>query len=114
MRAIRVITKRFFDWLGLGPMLEKERARASAALRRKAHSLGKSVSGFMERLKKSFKKPFSGPVKRLDISIVRAWNGLLTSHLKNGIEIREAQRLTNAKFGYPSNWSPGMGDPGVN
>ena len=113
LRAIRVIAKEFFDWLGLGPMLEKERARASAALRRKAHSMGKTVSGFMERLKKSFKKSASQSVKRLDISKVRAWNDLLSSHLKAGTEIREAQRLANAKFGYPSNWSPGMGDPGV-
>jgi hypothetical protein len=113
LRAIRVIAKEFFDWLGLGPMLEKERARASAALRHKAQSVGKSVSGFMERLKKSFKKSVPELVKRLDLSKVRAWNGLLTAHLKMGKEIREAQRLTNAKFGYPSNWSPGLGDPAV-
>jgi len=113
LRAIRVITKEFFDWLGLGPMLEKERARASAALRHKAQSLGKSVSGFMERLKKTFKKSALQPVKRLDISKVRAWNDLYSSHLKMGKESREAQRLANERFGYPSNWSPGMGDPGV-
>ena len=64
-------------------------------------------------MNQSFKKPMAEPVKRLDISKVRAWNDLLTSYFKAGMETREAQRLTNAKFGYPSNWSPGMGDPGV-
>ncbi|MDR1607904.1 MAG: hypothetical protein LBT38_05795 [Deltaproteobacteria bacterium] len=49
LRAIRVFTEKFFDWLGLLPMLKKERERASQALRRRAIRLGKSVTDFMGR-----------------------------------------------------------------
>lgn len=36
LRAIRVVTTLFFEFLNLGPMLQRERARASRSLQRKA------------------------------------------------------------------------------
>ena len=113
LRAVRVITKEFFSWLGLGPMLEKERARASAALKRKAGAVGKSLGDLMERARKVL-KPVLGnrpEAKRLAPEVARAWNRLLGDYFRQGLEPREAQKLANEKFGFPATWSPGQGAP---
>ena len=113
LRAVRVITKEFFDWLGLGPMLEKERARASAALKRKAKAAGKALGDLMERARKILKPVLGNRAKPkpIDPETVRAWNRLLGEHFRQGLETREAQRLANEKFGFPPLWSPGQGAP---
>ncbi len=111
LRAIRVFTKKFFDWLGLGLMLTRERDRAAKALRRKAAQAGKSVSDLMERLRKVFKPLVKPPRKSLDVKKVRAWNHAFLEFSKLGLETREAQRRTNQQFGYPAAWSPGQGAP---
>jgi hypothetical protein len=49
LRAIRVLTEKFFDWLGLRSMLKKERERASQAIRRQTARLGKSLADLMKR-----------------------------------------------------------------
>ena len=46
-RSIRIITTTFFEWLGLGPMLQRERARASDVLRRKAIKANRKLSDLM-------------------------------------------------------------------
>jgi hypothetical protein len=43
-RAVRIITSALFEWLGLGPMLRRERARASEALRRKAQKANRKTA----------------------------------------------------------------------
>ncbi|MDR1044402.1 MAG: hypothetical protein LBP33_04690, partial [Candidatus Adiutrix sp.] len=114
LRAVRVITKDFFDWLGLGPMLAKERARAGAALKRKARAAGKSLSDLMERVGQLFHKKGLDDrpkPKAMDLETVRAWNRLLGDYFKQGLDTKEAQRLVNEKFGFPPSWSPGQGAP---
>lgn len=114
LRAIRVITEDFFEWLGLGPMLEKERARATAALKRKAGTAGKSLGDVMKRLGRIFiNKNLSERTKPkpLDPEIVRAWNHQLGAYFRQGLDTKEAQKLVNAQFGFPPTWSPGQGAP---
>lgn len=53
-RSIRVVTTTFFAWLGLGPMLQRERARASDILHRKAIKVNRKLSDLMGRLKLGF------------------------------------------------------------
>lgn len=43
-RAIRVVSKSFFEWLGLGPMLDRERRRATDAFRQKAQQAKRTLS----------------------------------------------------------------------
>lgn len=113
LRAVRVITKEFFDWLGLGPMLEKERARASAALKRKARAAGKTLGDVMERVRRIFKVGLGerAKPKAMDLETVRAWNRLLGEFFRQGLDIKEAQKMVNKKFGFPPAWSPGQGAP---
>lgn len=111
-RAIRFFTADFFEWLGLGSMLKKERERASAVLKRKAKAAGKSLNDFMKRIGEIF-KPITGKrkLKPLDVEKVRAWNRSLGDLIRAGLELEEAQRLVNLKFGFPLKWSPGQGRP---
>ena len=106
-----MFTRKFFDWLGLGLMLARERDRAAKALRRKAAQAGKSVGDFMERLRKVIKPVVKPPQKSLDVEKVRAWNHAFLDFSKAGLETREAQRRANQQFGYPATWSPGQGAP---
>lgn len=48
-RAIRVVSKSFFEWLGLGPMLDRERRSATDALRQKAQQTKRTLSDLMRR-----------------------------------------------------------------
>ncbi len=114
LRAVRVITKEFFEWLGLGPMLAKERARAAAALKKKARAAGKTLGELMKRIGKvvSNKRVDDRPKPTpLDQEITRAWNRQLGEYFRQGLETKEAQRLVNEKFGFPTSWSPGQGAP---
>jgi hypothetical protein len=112
LRAIRLFTEKFFDWLGLLPMLKRERDRASKALRKRAAKLGKTVSDFMGRLGKILKPVVSQPRRSMDVEKVRAWNHFYIKVLEaENLEIQEAKLRTNQHFGYPPDWSPGMGVP---
>ena len=112
LRAIRVFTKEFFDWLGLGSMLAKERVRASVAIKRKAKALGKSAGDLMKRIQQLLKPVVEKSRSKVPVETVRAWNGSIRDHIKEGLTIEEAQKLTNLRFGYPPLWSPGQGLPG--
>ena len=117
LRAIRVLTARFFEWLGLGPMLARERARASKALKKRLAKYGRKLSDVMKRkadqVKPLFRlKPVQEPnPKALDAERLHLWHSLMRGHIKDGLEIREAQRLVNAKMNFPLDWSPGRGAP---
>jgi hypothetical protein len=112
LRAVRVFTENFFDWLGLLPILKKERERASKALRKRAARLGKSVTDLMKRAGKLFKPlPIHPKVKPLSLDIRRAWNDALATLWKLGVDTQEAQRQVNQRFGFPPDWSPGKGAP---
>ena len=114
LRAVRVITKEFFEWLGLGPMLAKERARAAAALKKKARAAGKALGDLLKRAGKviSNRKVDDRPKPTpLDLEITRAWNRQIGEYFRQGMATKEAQRLVNEKFGFPISWSPGQGAP---
>lgn len=96
-------------------MLEKERARAGVALKRKARAAGKTLGDIMKRVGRAFinKRLNCEPSKPkpLDQEVVRAWNRLLGEFFRQGLDTKEAQRLANARFGFPPTWSPGQGAP---
>lgn len=112
LRAVRLFTAKFFDWLGLGPMLKKERDRASQALLKKARQGGKSLSDLVKRMGRVL-KPFAARPQKppMDKEKVRAWCSHIGQYFKAGMDHLEAQRRTNLELGYPPTWSPGQGAP---
>jgi hypothetical protein len=98
-------------------MLARERARASKALKNRLAKYGRSLADVMKRTFERFKAlPRLKPVqaarpKPLDMERLRYWHSLMRDHIEAGLEIREAQRLANAKMNFPSDWSPGKGAP---
>ncbi|WP_235731729.1 hypothetical protein [Fundidesulfovibrio putealis] len=108
-RAIRVVTSAFFEWLGLGPMLRRERARASEALRRKAQKANRKLADFMRRVvsgaKPMFKRYQDGKSRAQRAAL---WNSTWTGNVRTGLDAREAQRRTNEALGYPPEYSPGQ------
>jgi len=114
-RAIRIITESLFEALGLGPMLHRERARASDRLRRKAQKMNKKLSDLMSRMRGAFKSPsrhgFRLPFAKSDESreqLTLAWNRKWGELVLQGVESHEAQRRTNETLGYPPGYSPGQ------
>lgn len=112
LRAIRVFTAKFFDWLGLSSMLKRERQRASAALRRKAWAAGKSLSDLTRRLR-HLVRPMDQRLTPhpVDRERLRVWHSLIGACFRAGLEVEEAQRQVNQKLGFPARWSPGQGQP---
>ncbi|UQZ91195.1 hypothetical protein C4J81_06625 [Deltaproteobacteria bacterium Smac51] len=117
LRAIRYLTARFFEWLGLGPMLARERARASKALKKRLAKYGRSLKDVVKR---SFNKFLSSsqsrkcslqPRRSASPEISRPWYDFYKQKIRDGLDIEDARRLTNEAFGYPTKWSPGYGDP---
>ena len=113
LRAIRVVTTAFFEFLNLGPMLQRERARATARLQRRAANAHRKVSDFMRRLTRGLKKTFSFKPKRSReaeerrIEDVRRWNLLCMKYLQAGHNSEECRLRTNAELGLPPDYSPG-------
>ena len=105
-RSIRVVTTTFFAWLGLGPMLQRERARASDILHRKAIKANRKLSDLMGRLKLGFTANKAKP-KASEKEAVQ-WNKTWAAFIKNGLDFREAQRRTNNALGYSEGFSPGQ------
>ncbi|MCD7984936.1 MAG: hypothetical protein LUG19_11920 [Desulfovibrio sp.] len=113
-RAIRVVTETLFEWLGLGPMLRRERARASERLRRKAQKLNRKVSDFMSRVRDKFKKTgkafFQKPspcAEAARIETARRWNMACAKYMIAGFAPEECRRRTNAELGLSADYSPG-------
>ena len=106
-RTIRVVRAVFFNWLGLGPMLARERRRASEALQRKARQTNRKLSAFMRRLTQGVptKKKVSSSGAH-DENTARTWNSLCGEMLVQGLEPEEAKRRTNAALGLPPDYSP--------
>ena len=114
-RAIRVVTEALFEWLGLGPMLHRERARASERLRRKAQKANRKLFEFMGRMRGMFKSQGKRANRRLSpreeeqrMERRIAWNRKWADFVTQGIEAHEAQRLTNMALGFPPGYSPGQ------
>lgn len=105
-RAIRVVTEALFDWLGLGPMLARERRRATAALQKKAQKANTKLTELMRRLTK--KLPYRKRSSRQrDEEATRQWNIKCAECFREGMDSDEARRRTNAALGYPPDYSPG-------
>ena len=109
LRAIRVVTVLFFEYLGLADMLARERRRATAQLQKKAAKANKSISNLMDRLKKGMlcRSRRVDPAPAL-IEKRRAWSLKWAELVKAGADPPEAQRLTNRALGYPPDFSPGQ------
>lgn len=110
-RAIRVVSKSFFEWLGLGPMLDRERRRATAVLRQKAQQAKRTLSDLMRRIhpatrnKKAW-SPNDHPQDRERHTL--QWNRTWADYVLQGHDAHVAQRLTNERLGYPPGYSPGQ------
>ena len=113
LRAIRVVTVRFFEFLGLGPMLQRERARATEKLRRKAVQANKKLSDIMRRVSQGIRSMFTRPSptsktdrERRNVDSLR-WNKLCAKYMQAGLEPEACRRRANAELGLPADYSPG-------
>ena len=105
-RAIRVMREAFFEWLGLGPMLETERRKASARLQRRAQRANRKLADLMRRMTK--KLPYQKQTQPVDEEAVRRWNIKCGEYFIQGLDGPEAKRRTNEALGYPPDYSPGQ------
>lgn len=115
LRAIRCLTARFFEWLNLGPMLAKERTRATRALKARISKYGRSLKDVVKRKFGAYLNSKPIPVlqtkKQTAKKISQPWYEFYKQKIKAGLDYLEARRLANEHFGYPPTWSPGYGDP---
>ncbi len=94
-RAIRVVAEALFDWLSLGPMLARERRRATAALQRKAQKANTKLTELMRRITKRLPYRKRNP-HQTDEEATRQWNMKCAEFFKQGLESNEVRRRTNA------------------
>ena len=113
LRAIRVVTTLFFEFLNLGPMLQRERARASERLRRKAMKANRKVADFMRRLTSGLRQAFAFKPQRSQADQAkrdedaRRWNQACAKYMIANLAPDECRRRTNAELGLPADYSPG-------
>jgi len=112
LRAIRVIREAFFEFLGLGPMLRRERARATEALRRKALRANRKLADLIRRTSQGLK----GVIRHSSISqaeqerreaTARRWNLVCAQYMRDGLSGSELRRRVNAELELPPDYSPG-------
>ena len=113
LRAIRVVTTLFFEFLNLGPMLQREMARASERLRRKAMKANRKVADFMRRLTSGLRQAFAFKPQRSQADQAkrdedaRRWNQACAKYMIANLAPDECRRRTNAELGLPLDYSPG-------
>ena len=113
LRAIRVVTTLFFEFLNLGPMLQRERARASSRLQRKAMKANRRASDFMRRVTTGLRNAFSFKPQRSRADMekreeeTRRWNVTCAKYMIADLDPDECRRRTNAELGLPADYSPG-------
>ncbi len=113
LRAIRVVTTLFFEFLNLGPMLQRERARATEQLQRRARKAHRKLTDFMRRVTKGLRDTFifkpqpsrAGQEKRVEDA--RRWNMACAKYMIAGLDPDECRQRTNAALGLPADYSPG-------
>jgi len=111
LRAIRIITARFFAWLGLGSMLARERARATKALRARISQYGLSLRDVVRKKIRQIIRPVQEKGQAASMEFKRLWNSRFSQAIQKGTEFKEAQRQVNAELGCPPDWSPGRDLP---
>lgn len=113
LRAIRVVTTLFFEFLNLGPMLQRERARASKRLQRKAMKAHRKVSDLMRRMTIGLRNSFSFKPQRSRAEQerrdeeTRRWNMTCAKYILADLEPDECRHRTNAELGLLADYSPG-------
>jgi len=112
LRAIRVLREAFFEFLDLGPMLRRERARATEALRRKAAKANRKLTDMMRRAAQGMKgafrySPFSREKQDWRDESAMRWNRLCAKYMLIGLLDDELRRRVNAELGLPPDYSPG-------
>lgn len=113
LRAIRVVTTLFFEFLNLGPMLQRERTRATEELQRRARKAQRKLTDFMHRVTKGLRSTFTfkpqrshaGQAKREEET--RRWNIACSKYMIAGLDPDECRRRFNTELGLPANYSPG-------
>ena len=112
LRAIRVIREAFFEFLDLGPMLRRERARATEALRRRAIRANRKLADMMRRATQCLK----GSIRRSSCSraeqerrdaLSQRWNMACVKYMLADLPGDELRRRVNAELGLPLDYSPG-------
>jgi hypothetical protein len=112
LRAIRVLREAFFEFLNLGPMLRRERARATERLRRKAQRANRKLADLMRRASPGVKGFIRRPARsraeqeRRDAETFR-WNQVCAKYIMDGLTGDELRRRANAELGLPQDYSPG-------
>lgn len=113
LRAIRVVTKLFFEFLNLGPMLQRERARATRRLQAKAKKANHKVTDLMRRRTTGLRNSFTFKPQRSHADQqkreekTRRWNMTCARYMIAALSPDECRRRTNAELGLPADYSPG-------
>jgi hypothetical protein len=116
LRAIRVVTKLLFEFLGLGPMLQRERARATERLRRKAMRANRKLTDLMRRMLQGIRNmgskftncpPSSKAEREKRENEAQRWNQTCAKYILAGHVPAECRRRTNEELGLPADHSPG-------
>jgi len=112
LRAIRVMREAFFEFLDLGSMLRRERARATEALRRKAQRANRKLSDMMRRATQGLKGvircfSFSRTEQERRGAEARHWNLACAKYMQAGVPDDELRQRINAELGFPPDYSPG-------
>lgn len=113
LRAIRVVTSLFFEFLGLGSMLQRERARATAKLQRKAMQAHRKLTDLMRRVTKGLRNSFTFKPQRSRADQekrdeeTRRWNMTCAKYMIVDLDPDECRRRTNAELGLSVDYSPG-------
>jgi len=112
LRAIRVMREAFFEFLDLAPMLQRERTRATEALRRKAMRVNRKLSDMMRRATQCFKSAnrrcsYSRQEQERRIADARQWNLACAKYIQAELPGDELRRRVNAELGLALDYSPG-------
>lgn len=113
LRAIRVVTTLFFEFLNLGPMLQRERARATERLQRRTRKAQRKLTDFMRRGTKGLRNSFGWKSRPSQADMekhqeeTRRWNMACAKYMIAGLDPDECRRRTNTEFGLPADYSPG-------
>ncbi len=93
-------------------MLQRERARATERLRRKAQRVNRKLADMMRRISQGMKgfirrAPLSPAEQQRREDNARRWNRTCTKYILADLPVEELRRRVNAELGFPPDYSPG-------